>query len=38
LLAALTAVTTKFAELIRARVQNEYLRGLLLRLDDAVLT
>ncbi len=38
LLAALTAATTKFAELIRARVQNEYLKGLLLRLDDAVLT
>jgi len=38
LLAALTAATTKFAELIRARIQNEYLRGLLLRLDDAVLT
>jgi len=38
LLAALTAVTAKFAQLIRARVHNEYLQGLLLRLDDAVVT
>jgi hypothetical protein len=37
-LAALTWVATKVAALIKARVQNEYLRGVLLRLDDAVFT
>jgi hypothetical protein len=35
-LAALTWVATKVAALIKARVDNEYLRGVLLRLDDAV--
>ncbi|HEY0714888.1 MAG TPA: hypothetical protein VGF45_19565 [Polyangia bacterium] len=35
-LAALTWVATKVAALIKARVSNEYLRGVLLRLDDAV--
>jgi hypothetical protein len=38
LLAVLTAAVAKFAQLIRARVQNEYLQGLLIRLDDAVVT
>jgi hypothetical protein len=38
LLAALTAASAKLAQLIRAKVQNEYLKGLLIRLDDAVLT
>lgn len=35
-LAALTWLATKVAALIKARVTNEYLRGVLLRLDDAV--
>jgi hypothetical protein len=35
-LAALTWLAARVNALIRARVQNEYLRGVLLRLDDAV--
>jgi hypothetical protein len=38
LLAAATWVAAKLAQLINARVRNEYLRGVLLRLDDAVLS
>jgi hypothetical protein len=38
LIAVLTWVSTKLAQLIHARVKNEYLRGVLLRLDDAVLS
>src|SRR5438477_9409697 len=37
LLAAVTWVATRLAQLINARVRNEYLRGVLVRLDDAVL-
>jgi len=37
LLAALTWVAAKVAQLINAKVKNEYLRGTLVRLDDAVL-
>jgi hypothetical protein len=38
LIATLTWLATKLAQLIQARVKNEYLRGVLLRLDDTVLT
>jgi uncharacterized protein YidB (DUF937 family) len=38
LLAAVTWVAAKLAQFINARVQNEYLRGVLVRLDDAVLS
>ena len=38
LLAVLTAASAKLAQFIRAKVQNEYLQGLLIRLDDAVVT
>ena len=38
LLAAMTWVAAKLAQLINARVKNEYLRGVLVRLDDAVLS
>ena len=38
LLAALTWAAAKLAQLIRAKVQNEYLKGVLVRLDDAVFT
>jgi hypothetical protein len=37
LLAACTWVAAKLAQWINARVRNEYLRGVLVRLDDAVL-
>lgn len=37
LLAALTWLAAKVAQLINAKVKNEYLRGTLVRLDDAVL-
>lgn len=37
LLAALTWLAAKVAQLIHAKVKNEYLRGVLVRLDDAVL-
>lgn len=37
LLAALTWAAAKAAQLINAKVRGEYLRGVLLRLDDAVL-
>jgi len=37
LLAALTWVAAKVAQYIQAKVKNEYLRGVLVRLDDAVL-
>jgi hypothetical protein len=37
LLAALTWLAAKVAQLIHAKVKNEYLRGVLFRLDDAVL-
>jgi hypothetical protein len=37
LLAAVTWVAAKLGQWINARVQNEYLRGVLVRLDDAVL-
>lgn len=37
LLAALTWAAAKAAQLIHAKVRAEYLRGVLLRLDDAVL-
>ncbi len=37
LLAALTWAAAKAAQLIAAKVKNEYLRGALTRLDDAVL-
>ena len=36
LLAALTWAAAKLAQLIRAKVQNEYLKGVLVGLDDAV--
>lgn len=36
LLAAFTWVATKLGQWINARVRNEYLRGVLLRLDDTV--
>lgn len=36
LLAALTWVAAKLGQLINARVRNEYLRGVLARLDDTV--
>ena len=38
LLAALTWAAAKLAQLIRAKVQNEYLKGVLVRVDDAVFT
>jgi uncharacterized protein YidB (DUF937 family) len=38
LLAALTWASAKLAQLIRAKAQNEYLKGVLVRLDDAVFT
>ncbi len=38
LLAALTWVAAKLAQLVRAKVKNEYLRGVLVRLDDVVFT
>ena len=38
LLAGLTWLATRLAALIRLRIENEYLRGVLVRLDDAVLT
>lgn len=38
LLAALTWAAAKAAELVRAKVKNEYLKGVLVRLDDAVFT
>lgn len=38
LLAALTWAAAKLAQFIRAKVQNEYLKGVLVRLDDAVFT
>lgn len=38
LLAALTWAAAKLAQLIRAKVKNEYLKGVLVRLDDAVFT
>jgi hypothetical protein len=37
LLAALTWVAARAAQLIHAKVRGEYLRGVLLRLDDAVM-
>jgi hypothetical protein len=37
-LAALTWAAAKLAQLIRAKVQNEHLAGVLLRIDDAVFT
>jgi hypothetical protein len=37
LLAALTWAVAKLAQYIQAKVQSEYLRGALVRLDDAVL-
>jgi hypothetical protein len=37
LLAAVTWVAARLGQWINARVRNEYLRGVLLRLDDAVL-
>jgi hypothetical protein len=38
LVAALTWAAAKLAQLIRAKVKSEYLRGALVRLDDAVFT
>jgi len=38
LLAALTWAATKLAMYIQARIQNEYLRNVLVRLEDAVFT
>jgi hypothetical protein len=38
LIAILSWLATKLAQLIQARVKNEYLRGVLVRLDDTVLT
>jgi hypothetical protein len=38
LVAILSWLATKLAQLVQARVKNEYLRGVLVRLDDAVLT
>lgn len=38
LMAALTWAAAKLAALIRSKVDNEYLRGALVRLDDAVFT
>jgi hypothetical protein len=38
LMAALSWAAAKLATLIRSKVDNEYLRGALVRLDDAVLT
>ena len=38
LLAALTWAAAKLAQLIRAKVKSEYLRGALVSLDDAVFT
>lgn len=38
LVAALTWVATKLAGFIRSKVANEYLQGVLVRLDDAVIT
>jgi hypothetical protein len=38
LLAALTWAAAKLAQFIQAKVQSEYLRGVLVRLDDAVLS
>jgi len=38
LLAALTWVAAKVAQLVRAKIKNEYLKGVLVRLDDVVFT
>jgi hypothetical protein len=38
LVAALTWVAAKLAAYIRSKVENEYLRGVLVRLDEAVIT
>jgi hypothetical protein len=38
LVAALTWAAAKLASFIRSKVDNEYLRGVLVRLDDAVIT
>jgi hypothetical protein len=38
LVAALTWAAAKLATFIRSKVDNEYLRGVLVRLDDAVVT
>jgi hypothetical protein len=38
IVAALAWLSAKLAEFIRAKVQGEYLRGVLIRLDDAVFT
>jgi len=38
LVAALTWAAAKLASFIRSKVDNEYLRGVLVRLDDAVVT
>jgi hypothetical protein len=38
LMAAITWVAAKLAQLLSARVKNEYLRGVLVRLDDAVVS
>lgn len=38
LLSALTWAAAKLAEFVRAKAQNEYLKGVLVRLDDAVFT
>lgn len=38
LIAALTWAAAKLAQLVRAKVKNEYLRGVLVRLDDVVFT
>ena len=38
LLTAVTWVVARLDQFIRTKVQNEYLKGVLLRLDDAVLT
>ncbi len=37
-LGALTWAAAKLAQLIRAKIQNEYLKGVLVRIDDAVFT
>jgi hypothetical protein len=38
LMAVVTWMAAKLAQLINARVKNEYLRGVLVRLDDAVMS
>lgn len=38
LVAGLTWLSAKLAQLIKAKVKNEYLRGVLVRLDEAVFT